>query len=196
MRCGAWRSWRRPPCRPIPSSSARSWRATWLERLRNTPEWVAQWLEHQRRDAYWKYGSVSEDYAAIRCPVYAIGGWADAYRNAVPRLLTHLTVPSKGLIGPWAHGWPLLGVPEPAIGFLQETLRWWDKWLKGIETGIMDEPRYRVWMQDAIPRAAGRDSAAGALDRGSALAVGEHRPAPPASQSRTAGDRRPRRKRR
>jgi uncharacterized protein len=146
---------------PDPELVGASWRATWLERLRNTPEWVAQWLQHQRRDAYWKYGSVSEDYAAIRCPVYAIGGWADAYRNAVPRLLAHLKAPSKGLIGPWAHGWPLLGVPEPAIGFLQETLRWWDKWLKGIETGIMDEPRYRVWMQEAIPRAAGRDSQPG-----------------------------------
>src|SRR5262249_12639791 len=43
----------------------------------------------------------------------------------------------------------------------QEILRWWDKWLKGIETGIMDEPRYRVWMQDAIPRAAGRDEQPG-----------------------------------
>jgi len=146
---------------PDPELVGPSWRATWLERLRNTPEWVAQWLEHQRRDAYWKHGSVSEEYAAIRCPVYAMGGWADAYRNAVPRLLTHLTVPSKGLIGPWAHGWPLLGVPEPAIGFLQEALRWWDKWLKGIDTGIMDEPRYRVWMQDAIPRAAGRDTQPG-----------------------------------
>lgn len=146
---------------PDPALVGASWRQTWLERLRNTPEWVAQWLEHQRRDAYWKHGSVSEDYAAIRCPVYAIGGWADAYRNAVPRLLSHLQVPSKGLIGPWAHGWPLLGTPAPAIGFLQETLRWWDKWLKGIETGIMDEPRYRVWMQDAVPRTAGRDSQPG-----------------------------------
>jgi putative CocE/NonD family hydrolase len=142
---------------PDPAIVGERWRATWLERLRNTPEWVAQWLAHQRRDAYWQYGSVSEDHAAIRCPVYAIGGWADAYRNAVPRLLAHLTAPCKGLVGPWAHGWPLLGVPGPAIGFLQETLRWWDKWLKGIGTGIMDEPHYRAWMQDAIPRTAGRD---------------------------------------
>jgi uncharacterized protein len=146
---------------PDPELVGAGWHDTWLKRLRNTPEWVAQWLRHQRRDDYWKYGSVSEDYGAIRCPVYAIGGWADAYRNAVPRLLAHLTVPSKGLVGPWAHGWPLLGVPEPAIGLLQETLRWWDKWLKGVETGIMDEPRYRVWMQQAIPRTAGRDNQPG-----------------------------------
>lgn len=55
-------------------------------------------------DAYWKHGSVCEEYSAIQCPVYAVGGWTDGYTNAIPRLLTHLTVPRKGLIGPWAHG--------------------------------------------------------------------------------------------
>jgi len=44
-----------------------------------------------------------------------------------------------------------MGIPGPAIGFLQETLRWWDLWLKGIETGMTDEPMLRVWMQDSVP---------------------------------------------
>jgi predicted acyl esterase len=107
-------------------------------------------LRHQRRDAYWRHGSVSEDYAAIRCPVYAIGGWADAYSNAVPRLLEGLRVPRKGLMGPWSHSFPHNSVPGPSIGFLQEALRWWDYWLKGIDTGIMDEPMFRAWMQESV----------------------------------------------
>ena len=45
------------------------------------------------------------------------------------------TAPRKGLIGPWAHNYPHCGVPGPAIGFLQEALRWWDHWLKGADTG-------------------------------------------------------------
>ena len=45
-------------------------------------------------------------------------------------------------------------MPGPAIGFLQECLRWWDHWLKGIETGIMDEPTLRVWMQESAPPAS------------------------------------------
>ncbi|MBI1779449.1 MAG: CocE/NonD family hydrolase [Proteobacteria bacterium] len=142
---------------PDPAIVGAGWREMWQARLAATPTWVASWLKHQRRDAYWRYGSVSEDYGAIACPVYAVGGWADAYSNAVPRLLQHLSVPSKGLIGPWAHGWPFMGAPGPAIGFLQEMLRWWDQWLKGIETGIMHEPRYRVWMQEAMPRRPGRE---------------------------------------
>jgi predicted acyl esterase len=41
-------------------------------------------------------------------------------------------------------------VPGPEIGFLQEVVRWWDHWLKGVDTGVMDEPMVRAWMQDAI----------------------------------------------
>ena len=40
-------------------------------------------------------------------------------------------MPRKGLVGPWAHTYPHLGRPGPAIDFLQEQLRWWDHWLKG-----------------------------------------------------------------
>ena len=88
-------------------------------------------------DEYWKHGSVCEDYSAITCPVYAVGGWTDGYTNAIPRLLSRLTVPRKGLIGPWAHAYPHFALPGPQIGFLQEALRWWDHWLKDIDTGLM-----------------------------------------------------------
>jgi len=135
---------------PDPAIVGERWREMWLERLDNAVLFPAEWLRHQRRDDYWKHGSVCEDYGLVRCPVYAIGGWADGYSNAVPRLLERLGVPRKGLIGPWVHTYPHNGYPGPAIGFLQEALRWWDHWLKGIDTGLMDEPMYRVWMQDSI----------------------------------------------
>jgi putative CocE/NonD family hydrolase len=129
------------------------WRAQWQERLEANPFLPDPWLRHQRRDAYWKHGSVCEDFAAIRCPVFAVGGWADGYSNAVFRLLAGLEVPRKGLVGPWAHLYPQDGVPGPAIGFLQECKRWWDHWLKGEANGVMDEPSLRVWQQDWAPPA-------------------------------------------
>jgi uncharacterized protein len=134
---------------PDPALVGERWRELWLARLRETPLLVETWLRHQRRDAYWKHGSVCEDFSRIACPVYAIGGWADGYTNAIPRLLAGLKVPCKGLIGPWAHRYPHFALPGPAAGFLQEALRWWDKWLKGIETGIMDEPALRAWMLES-----------------------------------------------
>ena len=138
-------------CPPDPEVVGDRWRVMWRNRLEHAVFFPEVWLDHQRRDDYWKHGSICEDYGAITSPVYVVGGWADAYSNAIPRLLAHLTAPRKGLIGPWAHWYPHDGVPGPAIGFLQETLRWWDYWLKGIDTGIMTEPMLRVWMQESVP---------------------------------------------
>ena len=70
---------------PDPAIVGDDWRETWLSRLRETPPFVEAWLTHQRRDAYWKHGSVCEDFSAIECPVYAIGGWVDGYSNAIPQ---------------------------------------------------------------------------------------------------------------
>ena len=135
---------------PDPRWQGAAWRDRWLARLDALPHFAALWLQHQSRDDYWRHGSMVENFGAINCPVYAVGGWADAYTNAVPRLLAGLTVPRKGLIGPWAHHWPNSARPAPAISFLSECVRWWDHWLKGIDTGIMREPMLRAWLQEFV----------------------------------------------
>ncbi len=135
---------------PDPELVGDTWRAMWRARLEAAHPVAAEWMRHPTRDAYWRHGSVCEDFAAIKCAVYAVGGWADAYTNAIPRLLAGLTCPRKGLIGPWGHQYPQDGVPGPAIGFLQEALRWWDCWLKVVDDGITREPMLRAWMQDGV----------------------------------------------
>jgi putative CocE/NonD family hydrolase len=138
-------------CNPSdPEIVGERWREMWLQRLDTQGLWFLDWLRHQRRDDFYRHGSVCEDFAAIRCPVYAVGGWADGYSNAVFRLLAKLQVPVKGLVGPWAHKYPHFAKPGPQIGFLTECLRWWDQWLKGIDTGIMDEPRLHAWINDGM----------------------------------------------
>ncbi|QJQ96482.1 MULTISPECIES: CocE/NonD family hydrolase [Halomonadaceae] len=136
---------------PDPKIVGDRWRDMWFERLKGSGLWLEPWLRHQRRSEYWTASSVYRDYSAIQCPVFAVGGWADGYTNTVFRLLEHLDAPRKGLIGPWGHKYPHQGIPGPAIGFLQEALRWWDYWLKGKETGVMDEPMLRAWLQDSVP---------------------------------------------
>jgi uncharacterized protein len=135
---------------PDPEIVGEKWRDMWLARLRNNTPWGHIWLKHQRRDAYWKQGSVCENFAAITIPVYAVSGWADNYSESIPRLLAGLSGPRLGLIGPWAHSFPYDVTVEPAIGWLQEVLRWCDHWMKGEPTGIMNEPMLRVWMQDSV----------------------------------------------
>jgi len=136
---------------PDPEIVGDRWREMWMQRLEGSGLWLETWLHHQHRDSYWQHGSICEDFSAVQIPVLAVSGWADGYSNAVFRLLRDLEGPRMGLIGPWSHKYPHLGVPGPAIGFLQECLRWWDKWLKGIETGIMQEPMLRAWMLDSMP---------------------------------------------
>lgn len=138
---------------PDPRNVGDGWRAAWIERLKKSGLWLKNWLEHQRRDDFWRHGSVCENYGDVQVPVYAVSGWADGYCRSVFRLMEHLHVPRKGLIGPWAHKYPHIGQPGPDIGFLQEMLRWWDHWLKGRDTGIMDEPPLRLFMQGPAPPA-------------------------------------------
>ena len=134
---------------PDPALRGEEWRELWQARLEANEPWLIRWLAHPARDEYWQHGSICEDYSAVQCPVMAVSGWADGYTDAVFRLLENLEVPRQGLVGPWSHKYPHLGVPGPAIGFQQETLRWWDHWLKDRDTGVMQEPMLRAWIQEA-----------------------------------------------
>ena len=132
---------------PDPQVVGERWRELWQQRLDGTPAFIDTWMAHPQRDAYWRHGSICEDYSAIRCPVLMVGGWADGYTNTVMRVLNGLDVPCRGIIGPWAHQYPNAGRPGPAIGFLQEAVRWWDHWLNDRDRGVLDTPKLRVWMQ-------------------------------------------------
>jgi uncharacterized protein len=136
---------------PDPEIVGDRWRQMWLARLEAAPPILSQWTSHQRFDEHWKAGSVAVDYSRIKCPVYAVGGLTDHFVDVNARLIAHLKVPCKCLIGPWAHNYPDDGNPGPGLAWIHEEVRWWEHWLKGIETGIMDEPVFRVFVCDKTP---------------------------------------------
>ncbi|WP_371812156.1 CocE/NonD family hydrolase [Frigoribacterium sp. CFBP 8766] len=139
---------------PRPEVVGADWLAQWRERLEHNRPMTPTWLAHQERDDYWRHGSVCEDYSSITAAVLAVGGWADPYRDAVLRLVSNLDAPVKGIVGPWSHQYPDRGLaPGPGIGFLQETLRWWDRWLLDEPNGADDEPVLRAWINDSEPPA-------------------------------------------
>lgn len=146
---------------PDPALVGDRWREMWLERLENQPFLAPLWLRHQDRDTYWKRGSICEDFSAIKAAVLSIGGWHDGYRNTVSNLVQGIQAPVKGIMGPWIHKYPHYGAPEPRIGFLQEALRWWDRWLKGIDTGVEDDPAYRAYVMDSVRPARWHDARPG-----------------------------------
>jgi putative CocE/NonD family hydrolase len=134
---------------PDPKITGPGWKQAWLSRLHAAPPIAARWLSHPLEDDYWRQGSVAFDWSAIDCPTYVVGGLVDPYAPALPRLVANLTAPAKGLIGPWRHGYPLPASPGPALDWAFEEVRWWRHWLIGEHTGIMAEPRLRVFMPDA-----------------------------------------------
>jgi len=120
------------------------------ERFETTP-WLLQYKKQQRDGKFWDRASLNSDYGKINIPVFAIGGWYDGYRDAVFRMAEHLRSPMKALIGPWNHTFPNWADPPPAIEWRADAVRWFDQWLKGKNTGILDEPMFTAFIRDYHP---------------------------------------------
>jgi putative CocE/NonD family hydrolase len=136
---------------PDPAIVGERWHEMWVTRLNAASPVFSEWLRHQRYDAFWQHGSVATDYSQIKCPVYAVGGQTDAYRNFIPQLLANLKVPRKGLMGPWGHRFPQDADPGPGLDWAAEETRWWTQWLTGVDTGIMKEPVLEAFMEYQTP---------------------------------------------
>ncbi|MFW5921534.1 MAG: CocE/NonD family hydrolase, partial [Polyangiales bacterium] len=54
-------------------------------------------------------------------------------------------------VGPWSHRYPHFGQAGNGIEFLQECLRWWGHWLRGQDTGVMEGPMVRLFVQEHSP---------------------------------------------
>ena len=115
------------------------------------PPWMLRWMRRQRDGPYWRHGSLRPNYEAIEIPAMLIGGWFDGYRDSVPRMVQHLRSPVKGIVGPWNHAFPHNAVPGPQVEWRAEAVRWWDRWLKGVDTGIDREPPFAVYVCDWHP---------------------------------------------
>jgi predicted acyl esterase len=146
---------------PDPVLAGNSWRQMWEDRLGAMPFLATEWLTRQSRDDYWKHGSICEDYSAITAATLSLGGWHDGYRNTPAHLAANLTAPVKAIVGPWIHKYPHFAGPEPRIGFCQEALRWWDHWLKGAVTGVVNDPAMRLWLMDSVAPARWLDKRPG-----------------------------------
>jgi hypothetical protein len=105
----------------------------------------------QRDGPFWDRASLKGRYDQLEIPSFHIGGWYDGYRDSLPRLLEHVEAPVKAMIGAWSHAWPHDPYPEPGMEWRHEAVRWFDHWLKGRDTGIMDEPRLAVYVREWHP---------------------------------------------
>jgi putative CocE/NonD family hydrolase len=116
----------------------------------DNPPWSLLYKKQQRDGPFWRRASLAPDrYDAIEVPALFLGGWYDGYRDSIPRMLEKLKSPAWAIVGPWNHSGPDSGHPGPAIEWRREAVRFFDRFLKGIDTGIEKDPRLAVYVRHA-----------------------------------------------
>ncbi|MGI9222189.1 MAG: CocE/NonD family hydrolase [Woeseiaceae bacterium] len=123
----------------------------WIAQRFNVEPSVYTYMRNQRDGPFWDRASAVGQYEKINVPGYHIGGWYDGYRNSLPRMLEHVDAPVKAMIGPWDHDTPHNAWHSPRVEWRHEAVRWFDQWLKGEDTGILEEPDFAVYVRDYHP---------------------------------------------
>ncbi|HTS52058.1 MAG TPA: CocE/NonD family hydrolase [Burkholderiales bacterium] len=125
------------------------------------------WVEHNTDGPYWAQQNVGLNHSRFQVPVYHLGGWYDIFlkgtlenfaglrKNAATALARDN---QKLVIGPWVHGPTNVGKVEvgelkfpgaDAVDYNAIRLKWFDHWLKGIDTGVMREPPILIYVMGA-----------------------------------------------
>ena len=121
------------------------------------------WLSHPDYDDYWASLDIEARFDQITVPAFNMGGWYDLFLWGTLR--NYVGMAQRGgndvarsgqklLIGPWRHGQPASLAVCGEIDFGPSSvntpathhMRWFDYWLKEIDTGILNEPPVRVFM--------------------------------------------------
>lgn len=126
------------------------------------PAWK-DWIDHPGLDDYWKQGRLDDDFADLDIPALHLTGWYDGdqpgemfFWDGMQR--SKAAADQHLLVGPWTHGGVFKPTqtqrdvdytPKSVADMDQVHLRWFDHWLKGIDTGLMDAPRVR-WFYTGI----------------------------------------------
>jgi predicted acyl esterase len=132
---------------PVPSLYGEGWHEVWEKRVHENEPWPIRWLEEQTFGPYWQHGSLRPHYDTIQAATMIVAGWADGYTNNSLRTMAALTCPKRLILGPWAHASTETSLPGPNVDLVPEMVRWWDRWLKGVDNGVDREPPILVFIR-------------------------------------------------
>ncbi len=132
---------------------------------RPLPYW-REMFEHARLDDWWEPQRYQNKFDRVQVPVLHLSGWYDDEQVGTPLNFAGMVAhgpteavrrSQKLIMGPWPHNVTAqptkLGEvdfgPTAKIDLLGTLLRWYDHWLKGIDTGFLSEPPVRVFVMGA-----------------------------------------------
>lgn len=146
-------------------------------------EYLFEQWEHGIFDEYWKqlglYAAGFYDQFSDAAMVH-MSSWYDPYPRTATDNYIGLSKTKRGpvrlILGPWTHGdrqltWagdvdfgPKATLDDNlAVDFLTLRLRWFDRWLKGVENGVDTEPTVRLFIMGG---GSGRKNSAGRMEHG------------------------------
>jgi putative CocE/NonD family hydrolase len=132
--------------------------------LRELAPYYIEWLEHPSYDSFWRRIAPRETYGRVTAPALNIGGWFDGFLRGT--LANYRGMKQQGgsevarrqqrlLIGPWSHGNFGGFFQDRAYGIRAAAdvadltgaqIRWFDRWLKGIDNGVDQERPVRIFV--------------------------------------------------
>ncbi|GIV69427.1 CocE/NonD family hydrolase [Caldilinea sp.] len=134
--------------------------------IRSYAAFYHEWLAHPSADAYWTPASPRAGYDRIMAPALNIGGWYDIflwstlenYMGMKRRGATEEARRQRLIIGPWTHMNFTGSFPDREFGPAASSaaidlpgihLRWFDRWLKGVDNGVDQEPPVMIFVMGA-----------------------------------------------
>jgi len=132
--------------------------------IRKYADFYLDWLAHPTADDYWRASSPRAGYEQIGVPALNISGWYDIFLWSTCQ--NYLGMKQRGgteqarlnqrlIIGPWTHMNFSGSFPEREFGAVASSaaidlpgihLRWFDRWLKGVENEIDQEPPVMIFV--------------------------------------------------
>jgi putative CocE/NonD family hydrolase len=130
---------------------------------RNLPFWQ-DWIAHPSYDDYWEAMDDTRLFEQITVPAFNMGGWYDLYANQTFSNFNGLRLgggsnearQSKLIVGPWPHALSTstqtgdVDFGEASLVDLEaEEMRWFERWLRGVDNGIEHEAPLRLFLMGA-----------------------------------------------
>jgi hypothetical protein len=138
----------------------------WADLLEPVARYLGDYLRHPNDGPRWWEINVERRHREIAVPMYHVTSWYDIFLHGgianFRGLRLHAATESarasqKLLIGPWAHLFPYTSPTSTGTGDIdfgaaakidvhETQLRWFDHWLKDIDTGLLEEPPVKIFV--------------------------------------------------